>query len=89
MAKSFGFLLGGRAQVGSADQRLGEAGGTAQPANRPLGARLDDLEYFQARAEQELEWAQRASHAAVVAVHYELAERYLERVSRFGQEEPS
>ena len=90
MAKSFGLLLGGRAQVGSADQRLGDArDGAAQPANMPLGARLDDLEYFQARAEQELAWAQRASHAAVVAVHYELAERYLERVSRFDQEEPS
>lgn len=89
MAKSFGFLLGGRAQVASADQRLGDAGDAAQPANRPLGERLDDLEYFQARAEQELAWAQRASHAAVVAVHYELAERYLERVSRFDREEPS
>lgn len=63
--------------------------GAAPPLNRPLGAQLDDMEYFQARAEQELAWAQRASHAAVVAAHYELAERYLERVSRWGDEEPS
>ena len=89
MTKSFGFLLGGPVEAGEADKRLSYSeDGAAPPLNRPLGAQLDDIEYFQARAGQELAWAQRANHAAVVAAHYELAERYLERVSRCDEENP-
>lgn len=90
MAKRFGFMLNGPVKAGSADNRPADAeDGPAQSPARPLGARLDDKEYFQARAEQELAWAQRANHATVVAAHYELAERYLERVSRSDEEDPS
>lgn len=39
-----------------------------------------DSEYFQFRAEQELERAQRATKPEVVAAHYALSELYLERV---------
>lgn len=49
---------------------------------QPLGAQLNDLEYFQGRAEEEIARAQRATNPAVVAAHYELAERYLELVGR-------
>ena len=41
----------------------------------------DDLEYFQRRAEQELELAQKADVPAVVSAHYGLAEKYLDRIS--------
>lgn len=43
---------------------------------KPDGA---DDRYFCERAKQELELAQKSDHPAAVAVHYELAERYLER----------
>ncbi|NNM77794.1 hypothetical protein HJG53_12835 [Sphingomonas sp. ID1715] len=39
-----------------------------------------NAEYYQARAEQELERAQQATDSRVVAVHFALAELYLERV---------
>lgn len=43
---------------------------------------MDDkpLSYFERRAEAELAMAQRATHPAVVQVHYQLADLYLERV---------
>ena len=40
----------------------------------------DDREYYQHRAEQELALAQKADVPAVVAAHYKLAEKYLDRV---------
>lgn len=46
----------------------------------------DDLEYFQRRAEEELELAQKADVPAVVSAHYELAENYLDRVDRNAAE---
>lgn len=41
----------------------------------------DDASYFQRRAEQELEQAQRATKPEVVAVHCALANHYLARVA--------
>ena len=41
---------------------------------------LDDLDYFQRRAEAEIELAQRAQHRRVVQAHYELASAYLDRI---------
>ena len=38
----------------------------------------DDLEYYERRAEQEIELAQRAGHVGAVRAHYELASAYLE-----------
>ena len=40
----------------------------------------DDLNYFEGRAQTELEMAQRSELPQVSAVHYKLAEAYLERV---------
>ena len=40
-----------------------------------------NAEYFQAGAEQELERAQQATDSRVAAVHFALAELYLERVA--------
>lgn len=40
----------------------------------------DDLDYFERRAEMELEIAQNCEMREVMAVHYALAELYLERV---------
>lgn len=39
-----------------------------------------DLDYYERRAEQELELAQRATKPEVVAAHYRLAELYLARL---------
>ena len=39
-----------------------------------------DIEYFQRRAEQEIELAQRAGNSRVVQAHYELASAYLDRI---------
>lgn len=41
---------------------------------------MADKDYFERRAEAEIEAAQRASHAAVVRAHYELAGYYLDLV---------
>ncbi len=46
-----------------------------------------DLEYYQKRAEEEVERARRAQSPAVVTVHYELAELYLARISPKEQSE--
>ena len=43
-------------------------------------ARRQDVDYFNNRAEQEIERAQLADHPAAVRAHYELANRYLELV---------
>ena len=40
----------------------------------------DDLEYYERRAEAEIEAAQQARHRAVVQAHYELASAYLDRI---------
>ena len=40
----------------------------------------DDRDYFQRRAEAEIELAQRAQHRRVVQAHYELASAYLDRI---------
>lgn len=39
-----------------------------------------ELEYYERRAEAEIELAQKASHQAAVQAHYELASFYLDRV---------
>lgn len=40
----------------------------------------DEITYYQSRAEAEIEAAQRARHARVVQVHYQLASAYLDRI---------
>ena len=42
----------------------------------------EDLHYFQARADAELELAQQAAHPTAVKAHYTLAGMYLDRVHR-------
>jgi hypothetical protein len=41
---------------------------------------FDDAEYFERRAEQEIELAQRARHEGAVSAHYRLASAYLDRI---------
>jgi hypothetical protein len=41
---------------------------------------LEDKDYFEARAEAEIELARRADHRDVVQAHYELACAYLDRI---------
>lgn len=45
-----------------------------------MATKMDDLRYFEMRAEQEIERAQSAEHPAVVRAHAELAGHYLDRV---------
>ncbi len=40
----------------------------------------EDLEYYERRAEQEIELAQRAGHAGAVSAHYHLASAYLDLI---------
>jgi hypothetical protein len=40
----------------------------------------DDLNYYERRAEAEIEMAQRAQHRRAVQAHYELASAYLDRI---------
>lgn len=40
----------------------------------------DEVDYFQSRAEHEIELAQRASHSRAVQAHYQLASAYLDRI---------
>ncbi len=40
----------------------------------------EDVAYFQRRAEDEIELAQRACHTAVAQAHYRLATAYLDRI---------
>lgn len=44
-----------------------------------------DSDYFRTRAEQELELAQRAKTAEAVAIHYQLAEAYLNKAEQAEQ----
>lgn len=46
-----------------------------------MASRDQDRTYWQQRAEQEIELAQRAANPAAVAAHYQLAELYLERLA--------
>ena len=46
--------------------------------------RDDDLDYFQRRAETELEMAQRSETREATAAHYNLAEEYLALVEALG-----
>ena len=39
-----------------------------------------DIDYYQLRAEAEIELAQRSDDARAVRVHYELASAYLDRI---------
>jgi len=39
-----------------------------------------DIDYYQRRAEAEIELAQRSSDARAVRIHYELASAYLDRI---------
>ena len=40
----------------------------------------EDADYFQRRAEAEIELAQQAQHQRAVQAHYELASAYLDRI---------
>ena len=40
----------------------------------------DEMEYYQSRAEAEIEAAQKASHTKAVEAHYEIASAYLDLV---------
>ena len=40
----------------------------------------DDLEYYERRAEQEIELAQQADHNGAVQAHYQLATAYLDMI---------
>ncbi|HEX8585194.1 MAG TPA: hypothetical protein VGB65_07455 [Allosphingosinicella sp.] len=40
----------------------------------------DDIQYYERRAEAEIQAAQQARHQAVVQAHYELASAYLDRI---------
>ena len=40
----------------------------------------DDENYYQLRAEQEIELAQRAEHSEAVQAHYQLASAYLDLI---------
>ena len=41
---------------------------------------LKDIDYYQRRAETEIELAQRATTTRAVQIHYELASAYLDRI---------
>ena len=43
-----------------------------------------DCDYWQRRAEEEVELARQASDPAVVAAHYRLSELYLDRLAKAG-----
>lgn len=40
----------------------------------------DDKDYFERRAETEIELAQHATHARAVNAHYQMASAYLDRI---------
>ncbi|HEY0445686.1 MAG TPA: hypothetical protein VGD19_04460 [Allosphingosinicella sp.] len=48
----------------------------------------DDVDYYQQRAEQEIELAQRADDQRAVQAHYQLASAYLDRIYPEDQEPP-
>ena len=45
---------------------------------------VDNVDYFEARAEEELELAQRSNDSRAVQAHYELANHYLDKI--YGEE---
>ena len=49
----------------------------------------DDASYFEYRAEVELERAQESTVPAAVAIHYRLAEAYLDKISSPEPREPA
>lgn len=51
----------------------------------------EDLDYYERRAEAEIELARRASHSRAVQAHYDLANLYLEHIhgERPPREQPS
>jgi hypothetical protein len=48
----------------------------------------EEQEYYERRAEAELELAQAAAHRRVVQAHYELASAYLDRIHGEAPEHP-
>ncbi|MGZ8346066.1 MAG: hypothetical protein ACXWUP_03015 [Allosphingosinicella sp.] len=46
----------------------------------------DDVAYFEQRAAEEIEMAQRAADSGAIQSHYELANFYLDRI--YGEGEP-
>ncbi len=40
----------------------------------------EEMDYYERRAEAEIQLAQRAEHARAVQAHYELASAYLDRI---------
>ena len=59
---------------------LGGFFGSANNGVRTPEMSQDDRDYFERRAEAEIELAQRARHKAAVQAHYELASAYLDRI---------
>lgn len=51
-----------------------------QPEGDLIMTVTDDSAYLYARAEVELDMAQRAAHPAAVSAHYQLANAYLDRI---------
>lgn len=45
-----------------------------------VAMRHDDVDYYELRAEQEIELAQRANDQRAVQAHYQLASAYLDRL---------
>lgn len=56
--------------------------GAGDAERQSARAQSDDPTYLQSRADEEVARARRAANPAIAAVHYELAGRYLERLSR-------
>ena len=57
--------------------------------NHPRPCPSSELNYFEKRAEAELELAQYATHPGAVKAHYQLAGFYLEIVHGDGREAPA
>ena len=47
----------------------------------------EDVNYFERRAEEEIEMAQRARNSEAVQAHYQLATAYLDRI--YGEDAPA
>ena len=62
---------------------------TAQPPGKQEMMTRQDRHYYLGRAEAEIDLAQRATHPDVVGVHYQMAERYLDRVYGSPESDPS
>lgn len=67
--------------IGADSPRLGRVLGARSTFRLVLMSNdqmMDQLDYYERRAEQELRLAQRATDARVTAAHYQLACRYLD-----------